>query len=193
MSQLLPYLGVASLLLVVLVLWARQLFLTRKRRIEVVVPRKHQAASKTTACHRDLGERIFGLEDWEFGTRNMSSEIQEMFLRERAILAISWLRRTKRHVSLVMRAQTVAAQQAKDLQLAVELKLALNYLVFLILCDLLIGWIWLRGPVRTRNMVGRTLRTMAWLRGAFEDLIARIDPANSKARGPNFGQRAVRG
>lgn len=193
MSQLLPYLGVASLLLVVAALWARQIFLTRKSRIQVIVPRKHQAAGGRIASHGDLGERIFGLEDWDFVSRNMSSEIQKMFLRERAILAISWLRRTRRSTSLVMRAHVAAAQQTEDLQFAPELKLALSYLLFLILCDSLIGWIWLRGPVRTRKMVGRTLRMVAWLRRAFEQLMARVDPANCKTLRTNFDRRAVRG
>jgi hypothetical protein len=193
MSQLLPYLGVASLLLVVTALWARQIFLTRKSRIEVIVPREHQAAGGSTASHGDLGERIFGLEDWHFVSRSMSSEIQEMFLRERAILAISWLRRTRRGASLVMRAHVAAAQQIEDLQLASELKLALSYLLCLILCDFLIGWIWLRGPVRTRKMVSRTLRTLAQLRGVFEQLMARIDPATCKTLRTNLDHRAVRG
>jgi len=193
MNQLLPYLGVASLLLVVTALWARQIFLTRKSRIEVIVPREHQAAGGSTASHGDLGERIFGLEDWHFVSRSMPSEIQEMFLRERAILAISWLRRTRRGASLVMRAHVAAAQQIEDLQLASEVKLALNYVLFLILCDVLIGWIWLRGPVRTRKMVSRTLRTVAWLRGAFEHLMARIDAATCKTLRPNLDHRAVRG
>src|SRR5207247_4798543 len=91
MNQLLPYLGVASLLLVVTALWARQIFLTRKSRIEVIVPREHQAAGGSTASHGDLGERIFGLEDWHFVSRSMPSEIQEMFLCGRAIIAFSLL------------------------------------------------------------------------------------------------------
>ncbi len=149
MSQLLPYLGVASLLLVVAALWARQIFLTRKSRIEVILPRERQAAGGSTS-HGDLGERIFGLEDWHFVSRSMSS-------------------------------------------LASEVKLALSYFFFLILCDVLIGWIWLRGPVRTRKMVSRTLRTVAWLRGAFEQLMARIDPATCKTLRTNLDHRAVRG
>jgi len=174
MSQLLPYVGVASLLLVVSALWARQIFLTRKSRIELIVPQKRQPTGGSIALHRDHGERIFDLGDWDFVSRNAPSEIQEMFLRERAILAVSWLRRTRTRISLVMRAHVAAVGQIDDLHLATELKLALNYLVLLILCDLLIVWIWLRGPVRTRKMVGRTLRTMAWLRGAFEQLMARV-------------------
>ncbi len=192
MSQLLPYLGVALLLLVVSALWARQIFLARKNKIELIVRRNHQATGGSTASHGDLGERIFALEDWYFVSRNEPSEIQKMFLRERAILAISWLRRTRRRVSLVMRAHVAAVQQIEDLQLAQELKLALSYLVFLVLCDFLIGCIWLRGPIRTRKIVGKTLRTVAWLRGAFEQLMGRVDPANCKALRTNFNHTAVR-
>ena len=193
MSQLLPYLGVASLLLVVSILWARQIFLTRKGKIEVVGPRNHKTPRRNTASHADLGERIFGLEDWDFVSQNTPSEIQEMFLRERSVLAISWLRRTRRRVSLVMRAHVAAVQPIADLRLASELKLALSYFSFFILCDLLISWIWLCGPVRTRVMVGRTLRTVAWLRGALEQLMATVDPANCKMLRTNLGYREVRG
>jgi hypothetical protein len=64
--------------------------------------------------------------------------------------------------------------------------------VFLILCDVLIGCIWLRGPIRTRKTVGQTLRTLAWLRGAFEELMARVDPANCKTLRTSCDHRAVR-
>ncbi len=178
MSQLLPYLGVALLLLVVSALWARQIFLTPKSRMEVVGAQERQPARRSTTSHEDLGERIFGLQDWDFVSRNVPSGIQKMFLHERTVLGISWLRRTRRRVSFVMRAHLAAVQQIGDLQLVTEMRLALSYLLFLILCDSLIGWIWLRGPVRTRKMVRRTLRTMAWLRGTFEQLMVRVDSAN---------------
>jgi hypothetical protein len=192
MRQLLPYLGIAFLLLTVSILWARQIFLSNKSKIEVQVPRKREAAGGSTASLGDLGERIFGLEDWDFVSHNAPSEIQKMFLHERTVLAISWLRRTRTTISLVMRAHLVAAGQAKDLHPVTELKLALSYLVFLILCNVLIGCIWLQGPIRTRKIVGQTLRTVTWLQGAFEVLMARVDPANCKRLRTSFDHRAVR-
>jgi len=174
MSQPLPYLGVSLLLLVVSALWARQLFLARKSRIELIVPQKREPTGRSSASHGDLGERILDLVDWDFVSRNVPSEIQQMFLRERTILAISWLRRTRTRISLVMRAHVAAVGQIEDLHLATELKLALGYVVILILCDLLIASIWLRGPVRTRKMVGQTLSTVAWLRTTFDQMIARV-------------------
>jgi hypothetical protein len=192
MRQLLPFLGVASLLLAVLALWARQTFLAHKSRIDVQAPRKRTATGGSTASHDDLGERIFGLEDWDFVSRNTPSEIQKMLLHERGVLAISWLRRTRTRISLVMRAHLAVAGQSENLHPATELKLAISYLVFLILCDALIGCIWLRGPIRTRKLVGQTLRTVAWLQIAFELLMARVDPANCKTLRTSIDHRAVR-
>ena len=192
MRQLLPYLVVALLLLAVTALWARQIFLTHRIRTEVQVPQKGEARGGSTASHDDLGERIFSLEDWDFVSHNTPSEIQKMFLHERAVLVISWLRRTRTRISLVMRAHVAAAGKTENLLPASELKLALSYLVFLILCDVLIGCIWLRGPIRTRKTVGQTLRTLKWLRGAFEQLMARVDPANCKTLRTSYDRRAVR-
>ena len=192
MSQLLPYLGVASLLLFASALWARQIFLARKNKIELIEARKHSATDGSTASRGDLGERIFGLEDWDFVSGNGPSEIQKMFLRERGILAISWLRRTSLQVSRVMRAHVALAQQSDNLQLGTEMKVAFSYFLFLILCNSLIGWVWLIGPVRARKVVGQTFQWAAQLRGAFEQLMATVDPASSRVVGTKFNRGTVR-
>jgi len=72
-----------------------------------------------------------------------------------------------------------------------ELKLLLSYLSLVMLCDILIGLIWLRGPVRTRRIIGQTFHWMARLRAAFERLIAIVDPANHKALETGFNQGAA--
>jgi hypothetical protein len=192
MRQVLPYLGIALLLLTVSALWARQLFLSHKTRIKVQLLRKREAAGGSTASHGDLGESVFGLGDWDFVSRNEPAEIQKMFLRERVTLAISWLRRTRLQVSRVMRAHVAVARQSDDLHLATEIKVALSYFLFLILCNSLIGWVWLYGPVRTRKIVGRTLQWAVRLRGAFEQLMATVDPASCRVTGANFKHGTVR-
>ena len=192
MSQLLPYFGLGMLFLLVLSLWVRQSFVTRAGRAELLMPRQHRSGVGRAAPHRDLGERIFGPEDWDFVSRDTPSEIQRMFQRERTVLAISWLRRTRKRVSQVMRAHVAVAHQSKDLQLATEIRLALSYFLFLILCNSLIGWVWLHGPVRTRKIVGQTLQWAAQLRGAFEQLMASVDPASCRVAGTNFNQGTIR-
>jgi len=190
-SQLLPYFGVGLLLLAALVLWARQSLTTRKGSVELSMPFERSSGAGSATPRRDLGERIFDLHDWDFVRHETSSEIQRMFLQERTVLVISWLRRTRRQVTFVMRTHVGGVRRSKNLQPAMELKLLLSYLSLIMLCDILIGLIWLRGPVRTRRIIEQTFHWTARLRAAFEQLIAIVDPANHKALETGFSQRRV--
>ena len=191
MSQLLPYLFLGLLLSAVLAWWVWDAIVHRGA-AEVLAPRQHRSSLRSVASHRDLGERIFCPEDWEFVSRDTPSEIRRMFQRERTVLALSWLRRTRLQVSQVMRAHVAVAQHSEDLQLATEIRLALSYFLFLVLCNSLIGWVWLLGPVRTRKIVGQTLQWAAQLRGVFEQLMASVDPASCRVAGTNFNRGTVR-
>ena len=181
MSQLLPYFGIGLLLLAALVLWARQSLTTRKGSVELSMPCERPSGVASATRRRDLGERIFDPHDWDFVRHETTSEIQRRFQQERAVLAISWLRRTRRQVSLVMRTHAGGVRRSKNLQPAMELKLLLSYLTLVMLCDILIGVVWLRGPVHTWRIVWETFHWTARLRAAFEQLIAIVDPANHKA------------
>ncbi len=191
MSQLLPYLFLGLLLLAVLAWWVWGAIVHRGA-AEVLAPRQHRSSVRSVGLQRDLGERIFGPQDWDFVSRETPAETQRMFQCERTVLAIAWLRRARLQVSQVMRAHVVGVQQSDDLQLATELRLALSYFLFLILCNSLIGWVWLYGPVRTRKIVGQTLQWAAQLRRAFEQLMARVDPASCRVVGTNFNHGTVR-
>jgi hypothetical protein len=91
-----------------------------------------------------------------------------------------------------MRAHVTVAHQSNDLRLTTEITLALNYFVFLILCNSLIGWVWLHGPVRTRKVVAQTLQWAAQLRGAFEQLMASVDPSSCRVAGTSFSRGTIR-
>jgi len=188
LSQLLPYFAVGLLLLVALGLWARQSLTTRKGSVALSMPCERSSGAGSATPRRDLGERIFDLHDWDFVRCETTSEIQRLFQQERAVLAISWLRRTRRRVSFVMRTHATGVRRSKNLQPAMELKLLLSYLSLVMLCDILIGLIWLRGPVLTRRIVGQTFHWTARLRVAFEQLIAIVDPANHKALETGFNR-----
>ncbi|SRR6266568_773674 len=192
MSQLLPYVGLGLLFFALLGLWVRQTFVTHAGRAELLMPRQHRSGVGNAAPHRDLGERIFGPQDWDFVSRVTPSEIQRMFQRERTLLALAWLRRTRLQVSQVMRAHVTVAHQSEDLKLATEMRLALSYVLFLFLCNSLIGWVWLLGPVRTREIVGQTFQWAARLRGTFEQLMATVDPASCRVVGTNLNRGTVR-
>jgi hypothetical protein len=187
-SQLLPYFGVGFLLLAALILWARQSLTTLKGSVELFMPRERPSGVGSATPRRDLGERIFDLQDWDFVSHETSPEIQSMFQQERAVLAISWLRRTRRQITLLILAHAAEVRRSKNLQPAMELKLLLSYLSLVMLCDLLIGLIWFRGPVGARKVVRRTFDWTARLRVAFEQLIAIVDPANHKGLETGFNQ-----
>ena len=191
MSQLLPYLVLGLLLLAVLAWWVWRA-IAHRGAAEVLSPRQHRSSVRSIGLQRDLGERIFGPQDWDFVSRETPSEIQRMFQRERTVLALTWLRRTRLQVSQVMRAHVAVAHQSDDLQIATEIRIALSYFLFLFLCNSLIGWVWLHGPVRTRKIVRQTFQWAAQLRGVFEQLMARVDPASCRVAGTNFNQGTVR-
>ena len=186
MSQSLPYLFLGLLLLAVLGWWVWDAIVHRST-AELLTPR-HLLGLRSVGSRRDVGERIFGPQDWDFVLRETPSKIQRMFQCERTVLALAWLRRTRIRTSQVMHAHVAVARQMEDLQIVMEIKLALSYLLFLILCNSLIGWVWLRGPVRTRKIVGQTLQWVAWQRAAFGRLMAVVDPANHKALETDFNQ-----
>lgn len=192
MNQLLPYLGVGVLLFVLLVLWARQSFLARTSRVELLEPRRQRIDVSSAVPHRDLVERVFGLQDWEFISREAPPEIQRMFQRERTTLVISWLRRARDRISQVMHAHVAAVRLNEGLQFGTEIRIALNYLLFLILCEFMVGLIWLRGPIRTRKVVLRTVRSAARLRATFERLMTIVDPASQTGLATSFSQGTMR-
>lgn len=186
MSQWLPYLFLGLLLLAVLAWWVWDAIVHRNT-AEVLTPRQY-LGTRSVGSRRELGERIFGPQDWDFVLRETPSEIQQMFQRERTVLALAWLRRTRMRTSQVMHAHVAVTRQSEDLQIVTEIKLALSYVLFLILCNSLIGWVWLRGPVRTRKIVGQTLQWVAWHRAALGRLMAVVDPANRRALETGFNQ-----
>src|SRR5260370_9293949 len=192
MSQLLRYVGLGLLFLALLGLWVRQSLVTWAGRRELLMPRHDRSGVGSAAPHRDLGERIFGPQDWDFVSRETPPETQRMFQRERTLLALAWLRRTRMQTSQVMRAHVAVARQSEELQLATEISLAMSYLLFLVLCNSLIGWVWLLAPVRTPQIVGHTLQWVARQRAAFGQLMARVDPASCRVVGTNFNHGTVR-
>src|ERR1700730_3234331 len=137
MRQLLPYLSLGLLLLAVFSWWIWDA-VAPSAAAQGLGPRQRRSSFRRVASHRDLGERIFGPEDWDFVSSETPSEIRRMFQRERTVRALAWLRRTRSHVIQVMNMHLAVAQQNQDLELTTEMRLALSYFLFLFLCNCLI-------------------------------------------------------
>ena len=193
MSQLIPYLCIGLLLLALLAIWALKNPGRRtKIFVEVLEPRKCRRSEPSTPLSRDLGERIFRSHDWDFVTRKTSSDIQRIFRRERAALAISWLRRGRRHVSQAMREHATAVRRNGDLQFATEIRLALRFALFLALCNFLIVLVRLHGLAHTRRLIEQSVLRSARIRATIEQLLAVVDPAKPERLDKSYNGGAIR-
>jgi hypothetical protein len=103
-------------------------------------------------------ERIFDPAEHDFVKRYHNSAIERLFMRERTALAISWLRQTERLLSKVIGYHRSTVRRHADVSPAAELKIAVEYLLFIAICRLLIALIWLRGPFQSRRIVSYARR-----------------------------------
>src|SRR5260370_15410229 len=92
MIQWLPYRFLGLILLAVLGWWVWDAIVHRSA-AELLTPRQHRLGAESVGSWRDLCERIFCPEGWDFVVRETPPQIQRMFQRDRTLLAISWLRR----------------------------------------------------------------------------------------------------
>jgi hypothetical protein len=192
MSEILPYLCISLLLLAAMANWALQIHKQRsKTHLELVHQIKRSSRRWDARPQRDLAERIFDSRDWEFVSRWTSIEIQKAFQKERAFLAISWLRRAKSEVSLAMQQHAKATKHSKNLELYTETKLFLTYRFFVLLCSCLIAFIWFDGAFATYRIVLRALHLNVRLHGKLEDLMLVVGAASQVCSGGNFGRRAL--
>ena len=93
-----------------------------------------------------IGAKIFSEEDWSFIRTHTDPPIQRIFLEERKALAISWLRQVRGIVGLLMKFHRTAVRGNVSLSPAIELRLAFDYLFFLLTFQVLCAMIRVQGP-----------------------------------------------
>jgi len=124
-----------------------------------------------------LAERIFDDQDWRFVSSQTGPDIQKTFLRERRNIALSWLRQTRSQAGQLMRFHRSAVRHHVELKTSLEMKLAANYLAFLMLCGILQALIRMRGPFRAQKMAGHALGVANRLWAISEQLLAGLNAA----------------
>ena len=102
---------------------------------------------------RALADRIFSPEDRDFITASASPDIQRKFLQERKALALSWLQQTRDMVGQIMEFHRKAVRGDVDLSPSLEVRIGLDYVLFLGSYGLLWTLIQLRGPFYARSFV----------------------------------------
>lgn len=108
----------------------------------------------------NLVARILDANDLDYVHSLNEPRIVELLETERKAIALYWLRHTRRQVKTVMGFHVKSARQNPRLTVSLEMKLALDYFAFLLVCDALRGLIWMRGPFRATK-IARGVRTIA--------------------------------
>ncbi len=119
----------------------------------------------------ELSARLFGAEDSDFVASETSPQMAQSFRRERATLALDWLREVRRYVSLMMRAYRRLARSNADLTPAGELKLGFEFLLFQATTGVLYLVIRLIGPLHAAKLVRYSLELAGQVRKLSEDIL----------------------
>lgn len=93
-----------------------------------------------------LVARILDPNDLDYVRSLNEPHIVDLLETDRKAIALYWLRHTRRQVKTVMDFHVKSARHNSRLTISLEVKLALDYFAFLLVCDALRGLIWLRGP-----------------------------------------------
>jgi hypothetical protein len=104
-----------------------------------------------------VGTKIFSEEDWNFIRAHTAPAIQRIFLEDRKALAISWLRQVRGNVGLLMKFHRTAVRGNVSLSPSIELRLAFDYLFFLLTFQVLCAMIRVQGPFVVGRFANFTL------------------------------------
>ncbi len=152
MSYLVSFLSIALLLLILLIFWVQRA-IASSRGGELPEVERDLTALQFELPPRTLVERIFAPQDWEFVSRQAPPQIQRMFLKERRAIALLWLRQTRRQAACLVDFHLRVIRRNVNLRPAVEIRLAFQYVLFLLESEVLGVLIWLVGPFHSRRMV----------------------------------------
>jgi hypothetical protein len=119
----------------------------------------------------ELSARIFSREDSDFVSIETSVHVTRAFERERATLALAWLRGVRAEVSHLFRSHLKAARQNQDLRPAAELRLAFHFLCFQLTTGLLYTLIRARGPLPAARLALLSLDLSDQLLGMAKEIV----------------------
>jgi hypothetical protein len=102
------------------------------------------------ACPPDFVRRLFSPDDSKFISQTNSSQLSELFQRERKQVALVWVQQTSAAIQRTMRDHKQIARVSSDIDFQTEVKLLCLYSELLCLCGALSLAIQSIGPLRVR-------------------------------------------
>ena len=120
-------------------------------------------------------KRILSDEDLAFVSRPGSDELRRTFLRERKTLVLHWFRTTQRQVGYLMDIHLRLAATATPTP-GSELRLALQYAVFMSSTSCLMAVFWVFGPFNAQRTLSYLLNFVEELLGTFRTRLEVVNP-----------------
>jgi hypothetical protein len=121
--------------------------------------------------------RIFSSEDMEFIARSAAKEPRRLFLKERKILALQWLRMMQKQVAHLMNLHLRLASYTYNPSPRFELRLTAKYLTFALVSYILLLQFCLLGPFKATRSTAYTIRAAGTFCNVFSLRLDCINPA----------------
>jgi hypothetical protein len=148
-------------------------------------------ALESALLPREMIERVFAREDFDYVTSSVPEDICRMFLRERRKIAHSWVGMVEKQVLALRRFHRVAARQNAGLSFRAEAGLAYDFAMLLLACRALQILLYLRGPFAAPRVVGATVAAATRVCEASKQSMAFLSPASIRVIGHGPGGAAA--
>lgn len=169
MTQILFSLTIGCLLLALVLFWFWQGSASHK--LNVSEARNALTVLQIRLLPINLMDRVLDYNDFLFVQKQRAPHVLELLETERKTIVLYWLSHTRQQVKLLMSFHIKSARYIAKLAPAQEFKLALNYLTFLLACDVLRGLIWILGPFRVSKVARYTVFVAARFCAASEQIL----------------------
>ncbi len=188
MTALIPILFLGTLILVfggrLLVQWSRR---NHAPAVTVEDFSRARAALDSVFIETAAMKRIFATDDMDFISGTGTQEVRRVFLKERKALAVQWLRRTQKQAAQLIDLHLKLASYTYEPSPQFEFRLTVRYLCFILASNVLLVFLWLRGPFGAVKIVGYTLRVAEYFCTMFSLRLEKIDPVKlGPAREPRI-------
>jgi len=104
----------------------------------------------------EMVARIFDRTDLVYVESQSSEDIREMFMSERKLVVLSWIRRVRQEVNDLRSFHLGSARFYAGLSLATEISLGFDFAILLLACRALQVSVYLGGPYAAPRMVAST-------------------------------------
>jgi hypothetical protein len=121
--------------------------------------------------------RIFSSEDMEFISRSASNNARRLFLRERKILALQWLRLMQKQVAQLMDVHLRLAGHTYDPSPGFEFRLTAKYLTFALFSYIVMFQLWMRGPFKASRTTAYAIHAAQTFCSVFSLRLEQVNPA----------------